>query len=31
MFRLIISPLNLLITSIEGIGRYMELMAIMFR
>ena len=31
MFRLIISPLNLLITYIEGIGRYMELMAIMFR
>ena len=31
MFRLIISPLNLLITSLEGIGRYLELMAIMFR
>ena len=31
MFRLILSPFNLFITSIEGIGRYVELMTIMFR
>ena len=31
MFRLILSPFNFLITSLEGIGRYIELMAIMFR
>ena len=31
MFRLILSPFNFLITSLEGIGRYVELMAIMFR
>ena len=31
MFRLILSPINLLITYIEGIGRYVELMTIMFR
>ena len=31
MFRLILSPFKLLISSIEGIGRYVELMAIMFR
>ena len=31
MFRLILSPFNFLIASLEGIGRYVELMAIMFR
>ena len=31
MFRLILSPFNFLITSLEGIGRYVELMTIMFR
>ena len=31
MFRLILSPFNFLISSLEGIGRYIELMAIMFR
>jgi len=31
MFRLVLSPLHFLISSIEGIGRYVELMIIMFR
>ena len=31
MFRLILSPFNFLITSLEGIGRYVVLMSIMFR
>ena len=31
MFRLILSPFNFFITSLEGIGRYVELMIIMFR
>ena len=31
MFRLILSPFNFLIASLEGIGRYVELMVIMFR
>ena len=31
MFRLIISPINFLVKSLEGIGRYVELMIKMFR
>ena len=31
MFRLILSPLNLVISSLEGVGRYVELMISMFR
>ena len=31
MFRLILSPFNLMVKSFEGIGRYVELMIIMFR
>ncbi len=31
IFRLIVSPFNLMVKSFEGIGRYVELMIIMFR
>ena len=31
MFRLILYPFKLMVKSIEGIGRYVELMIIMFR
>ena len=31
MFRVIISPINILISFLEGIGRYVELMLTMFR